>query len=206
VEVEVEEAAMAEGSLPTTEEINPILTIGAAHPVVVGLDADRAEAKTSGINSSNPKIRRRGLSRWLRAGTLSNRTTNKGTEAAGTMEEATAEDMAEGSTRISSNNNGLNNNNSLSNSLGITRLNNSEDNHHKPNNMGKTHKCIRQILAAKLKTTKLSTRPREEAGIVEAGEEIVEAEVAEEDTEVDIKEGIKDGIKEGKPMTIQILA
>jgi NADH pyrophosphatase NudC (nudix superfamily) len=67
--------------------------------------------------------------------------------------------------------------------------------------MGKTHKCIRQILAGKLKTTKLSTKTRE-AGFVEAGEEIVEAVVAEEDTEVHIKEGIK----EGKPMTIQILA
>lgn len=192
---------MAEGSLPTTEEETPIQTLGAALPVVVvGLDADRAEAKTLGICSSNPKIRRRGMSRWLRARTLNNRTA-KGT--AGAMEEAIAEDMVEGSTRISSIINGVSNNNSLSNSLAITRLNNSEDNNHKPsNNMGKTHKCIRQILAAKLKTTKLSTKPREAAGFVEAGEEIVEAVVAEEDTEVHIKEGIK----EGKPMTIQILA
>ena len=187
---------MAEGSLPTTEEETPIQTLGAALPVVVGLDADRAEAKTLGICSSNPKIRRRGLSLWLRVGKINNRTA-KGT--AGAMEEAIAEDMAEGSTRISSNINGFNNNNSLSNSLGITRLNNLEEIHHKPsNNMGKTHKCIRQILAGKLKTTKLSTKPRE-AGFVEAGEE---AEVAEEDTEVHIKEGTK----EGKPMTIQILA
>ena len=55
--------ALAEGSLPTTEEKTPILTLGVAHPaVVVGLDADRAEAKTSGINSSSHKIRRRELS------------------------------------------------------------------------------------------------------------------------------------------------
>jgi choline dehydrogenase-like flavoprotein len=180
------EVAVAEGSLPTTKEKTLILTLWAAHLVLGGQDADEAEAKVSGINSSyisNPKIRHRELSRWLRAGTLNNRTTTKGMEEAGVTEEAIVPDMAEESTKISQINGG-NINNSLNNSMEISRLNNSEDTRNRPNNMGKVDKCIRHILAENLKITKISTTVRKE--------------VANTEAEVHIKEGL--------PMTIQIQA
>jgi len=180
------EVALAEGSLPTTKEKTRILTLWEAPLVLVGQDADEAEAKVSGINSSytsNPKIRRQELYRWLRVGTLNNRTTTKVTEEAGAMEEAIVQDMASESTRISQINGGSNNN-SLSNSMEINRLNNSEDSRNKPSNMGKADKCIRHILAENLKITKLSTTVRKEVANMEA--------------EVHIKEGL--------PTTIQIQA
>ena len=99
------------------------------------------------------------------------------------MEEAIVQDMAEESTLISQIKGG-NNNNSLSNSMEISRLNNSEDSRNKPNNMGKADKCIRHILAENLKITKISTTVRKEVANTEA----------------------KVHIKEGLPMTIQIKA